>query len=169
MNEDAALDAVRAVVEGNKSTLVSGLEQNSLAREISWISDNPCAFPDAYYAVKIFAEPCTEEDVRQSNAVKSTGMYVSQYNILLRVADFVTIVPEDETYGETAVRNFRKLSDRIVGLVRRTTDWFPVSTESPKFRLIDRRVTKTPHPAMLDTNGYLIGCDIRFRLVGCND
>lgn len=177
MDENSAIQAVVSAISDNQSTLLSGLEQNSAPKELKYLSETPLNTPTGYYAVKVF---CTAKrelgDSLTGNTNSTTELYLTMYEIFIGVADFARPDPHaDGGYpGRTAHRNFRTFVDRLVKLFRRDQKWFPSVSDSPRFRLPEDRQfgreVRVQNYEPIPTETFpLLGAEIRFSLVGCND
>jgi len=176
LNEDAAVQAVYDTINDNKATLVSGLEQNGLARELSWLADTLVAVPDSYYAVAVHCESAEEANMPDQYNSRSASPYMTTYQIMIRLGDAVYYDPNDTSvYGSTAHANFRDFCDNVVKLFRRDQDWFPSASASPRFRLIQSsgrgRIVRKENdlPMPIEDGVALVSATIRFTLTGCND
>lgn len=175
MNEDAVAQAVESVINAAKATLVAGLTQNDLAREVAWLSDTALGVPPAFYAIKIHVEDAVEyNDPDRNNTYKATP-YRSEYSVMILVGDCATYDPNDDVVGSVSHSNFRKFCDNIVRLVRRDTEWFPNASASSRYRIPSarnslREVRKENVPPEPISDGVsLLGAVIRFKLAGCDD
>lgn len=176
MDEDSAVGAIVTIIQNASAILLSGLEQNGAAREISYISPTLLHMPNTYYGVNVHCENAIEaRDPEFANSAEPSP-HSTEYGIAIVV--FENALPDDnnDTYFcETAHRNFRDLGDRIVKLIRRTHKWFPTQSSSPRYRLKDdraspgRAVTKENHLPDPTDEGYLLASTIRFKMIGCND
>ena len=175
MNEDAAVQAVYDTLETNKVALVSGIEQNGLAKSLSWLSNTMVAVPDSYYAVAVHCENVEEFNEPDAYNANLALPYHTNYQMMIRLGDAVYYDPSDTKYGSVATTNFRDFCDKVVKLFRRDQTWFPSSTASPKYRLlIDSRRGRVVRkendiPMPIEDGITLVSSTIRFTLCGYND
>ena len=178
MNENAAIQSVVSAIDDNKTILLAALEQNKNPREIGFLSETVLGVPTAYYAIKVHCSDVLERDLDppQYNS-NSASPYKSFYEITVYVGDYaVPDLTQDGGFaGRTAHRNFRTFTDRIAKLIRRDQEWFPSQSDSPRFRLVNdsqrgRAVRKRMIQPIEQQDAYpLLGAEIVFTLVGCND
>lgn len=176
MDEDGAVNAIVTIINNASSTLVSGLSQNGLDREIAYVSPTLLSMPHDYYGINVHCENAVE--TRHPEFVNSAepSPYATEYNMAVVV--FENALPDaanDGHFCSTAHSNFRDLCDAVVKLIRRTHKWIPTQGSSPRYRVKDdnespgRAVRKENHlPEPID-GGYILASTIRFTLVGCND
>lgn len=137
MNEIAATNAIKAVINAAKATLVSGLAQGGAARSIAHLETTSLAMPSGYYAIAIDCLAAQEYEMDSRNivtVVAADGLQHTVYEMAIRIADYAMPEPGEATAYITAHTNFRKLTDRIVKLLRETK-WYPNATTRPRFRL----------------------------------
>lgn len=175
MDQDHAVAAIKTLIEDNQAELMKGLIQNELERKIESINDMLLGAATGYYDIAIDIDDARERDYNPGsenyNIAAHGSPYVSEYDVVIVVGDLATYDPEDEQFGRVAKRNFRKLCDRLVRLVRRDTYWIPSRTATYKYRLPPNN--RTVRVRNLDEapaeGGALIGAEITFTMFGCDD
>jgi hypothetical protein len=176
VNEAAAVEAVYTVINAARATLVGSLTQNNQERVLKWLSRTILDTPPAYYAVSIHCENALEHS--KPTVVNSANPNIVpawvEYRMFVMVGEHAT--PDSSKAFDTAHDNFRKFCDRLVLLLRQTTDWFPTSGSSPRFRLkIERDTAQTVRkenilPLPVEDGTHILGAFIRFTLMDhCSD
>ena len=133
MNEDAAVQAIKTVIGNAASTLLTDLSYAGVPRKIQHLASTELAVPGAYFAIAVKCPRSRERSMPAGNNL--TGKNWVEYDMVVQVADVAQIDPNEEVAYETAHSDFRKFRDRIVRLVRDTTEWFPSAASTPRFRL----------------------------------
>lgn len=175
MKEKQAVQAVYDTIDDSKSSLVSGIEQNGREREILYLSNTILQALPLYYAILIDCVDAREYNHPEGRNSDKATPYVTEYDIVIAVADNALFEDGEALYGVTAHNNFRVFCDPIVALFRRDQKWFPTASADPRFRLrvdprMGRQVRKTNElPDPVGDGTYMLGSAISFTLVECDE
>lgn len=134
MNEDAAVQAVYVVIDDAKEALVGGIAHQGEPRQILHLADTLLAAPLMYYAIGIDCLRAREFSMPGVNTLANAIPW-AQYEMVIQIADVANIQPGDVVPYSQVHSDFRKLRDRVVRLIRNTTEWFPTATSTPRFRM----------------------------------
>lgn len=175
MNEVAAIQAVYDVINAAKATLVSGLAQGGMVREVKSLTRTVLAVPAAYYAVAVDCNPTVYERASPAHNISkaTSGIIVAEYQMIVKMADSAYTEQGEQESFLTSHNNFRKFGDRVAKLIREQR-FFPGQGATPRFCLkIDRvngiEMTKENINLLYEgTSIILITSWLRFTLMDAN-
>lgn len=135
MNETAILDALKSLIDDNKSTLVTGMTHQGQARAIEHITTSVLTPPVAYYYIALEINEVAESSKFGVFATAERPPRSAVYNCEVNVADYLVGVAGEAELYETMHNSFRLLVDRIAKLIEEQK-WIPSISDSPKVRLV---------------------------------
>lgn len=173
MNQPALLYALRQLVVDNESTLVSGLTQQDVAREIGQIAISVMDAPVSFYYVLVQIEGADSRS-SSSRSNNKAPKEACDYDCAIHIIDQALRQQGDTFAYEQVTIDFRELCDRVIVQLRDTWCFSADSPyDTPKFRLKkespDRRVRVTN----LDQDWYdegdalvasILYCRLKFRI-----
>lgn len=180
MNEVEAIEAVRQLINTNKTTLTTNLESQGIARTIDQVTTSVLTPATRYYFIAIYCSTPTETGLSQDRTSKLPLKKVV-YPITVEVADYAEANYDEEEVFEKADKNFRILTDRIVtmltgtGVIAYTTldeDDEPVIGQrfvleravGEGNRTVSKMNTSATQVGENSNMEYLLGCKISFNL-----
>lgn len=132
MNTGAAIDAVYNLIDTNKDTLVTGINQQGTDREIKAILKSVLSPPAEYYAITIHVSDAQEFLGRISNSFAARP--ITRYAMDLHVSDFALIQQSDVSAYDQSHSDFRTLVSRIAKLIR-DTGKIRIGVGYPEYRI----------------------------------
>jgi hypothetical protein len=178
MNRDGAKQAVKAYIQANEATLLSGLTAQGVNREIRQLTTS-IAPPRDYYWIGIECKQARSFSMPARNVIKPPEWV--KYDMVVHISDYAIFQTGDDEPYEIMHSQFDLFGDRIVRLIRPQvpgTTWIPSANDAPRFRLtIDHHETDQvvavdslclvgEHQAGLAAMLY---STIRFELFECAD
>ncbi len=135
MNEDAARKAVKAFMDDNMSTFISGLSIQGNTINTPHAARSEFAQPSGTGANQYPFIQVTCRRARLANITPGGNVFhiVGRYDMEVRVVDLAVEDRDDDTPYETADANFRTMCDRMVNTLLTTASF---SSGSNNFSLV---------------------------------
>lgn len=176
MNEVAALNSIKSLINTNKATLVDGLVHQGEQREIEQITISTLTPPNEYYFISIYTD--RDEDTNREGFGRTTRLAptTTNYSMIIELVDYAVIVAGEEEQYETMDSDFKKLCDRVVKLLRASAEITYTDAQSNNFifRLDNTRsvIKENLTDVWTEAEGYasMLYCRISFNLLDeCTD